>query len=191
MNRRAIVSRAITAQRPKKPLGQAPAPRRPSPTPWDSSYEQAVSGAQRNYLNTTANLNLAEQTAQQDYGLAPGFNDYQSNPYSRAAALEQSYKTANRATITTAGNQLYAGSTSNALNANRSTYGAGRDALEKSYRDALGEINQGRTKAAEERAETEQGAYWDRVRNAESTKPEALTAPRKFRRPPKRFAVRR
>jgi hypothetical protein len=155
----------------------AAAPANVAPTPWNLKAEQIVSGAQKSYLNSSANFDLSEQQAKQDFGLDPGFNDYQSNPYSRAALLEQSYKTANRGTMNSAGLQLYSGSTTNRLGANRATYSANRDQLAKTYRDALGEISAGRTKAAEEKAEREQGAEFERIAAAEEVEPEALAAP--------------
>lgn len=185
------LGQARPAPRPKLGLGQnrpaaapiasgpgaSPAPAGPAPTPWDSRYEQTVSGANRSYLNANVNFDLAEQGAKQDFGLDPGFNDYQSNPYSRAALLQQSYLNANRGTMNSAGLQLYSGSTSNRLSANRSANAQGRDQLAKAYRDALGEISTGRAKAAEAKAEATQQAYWDRIEAAEGSEPEAAAAP--------------
>lgn len=153
------------------------APSGPAPTPWNSKAEQIVAGARRNYLNAQGNFDLAESEAKQDYGLDPGFNDYKANPYSRAALLEQSYQNANRGTLNSAGLQLYSGSTSNALSGNRSTFDFNKNALANSYREALGEITQGRTKAAEEKAEAEQQAEWDRISAAEAVEPDPETAP--------------
>ena len=148
-----------------------------APTPWNSKAEQIVAGARRSYLDASNNFDLSEQQAKGDFGLDPGFNDYKSNPYSRAALLEQSYQNANRGTINSAGLQLYSGSTSNALDANRGAYGRSRDELAKTYRDALGEISAGRAKAAQERAEAEREAEWDRIAAAESAEPEPEAAP--------------
>lgn len=155
------------------------APVAPPPTPWSSRYEQAVSGARRKYLNAEGNLDLSEAQAKQDFGLDPGFNDYQSNPNSRAALLEQTYLQHNRGITNSAGLQLYSGSTSNRLGANRMSYGANRDQLASAYRDALGEISSNRTRAAEEKAETEQQAEWDRVGEAEKAPLDPEAAPGK------------
>jgi len=148
-----------------------------APTPWNSKAEQIVAGARKSYLDASGNFDLAEQTAKQDFGLDPGFNDYKSNPYSRAALLEQSYQNANRGTMNNAGLQLYSGSTSNALGANRGVYSQNRDELAKTYRDALGEITAGRTKAAEEKAEREREAEWERIAGAEGAELDPQTAP--------------
>jgi len=166
----------------------APGASGPAPTPWNTKAEQIVAGARRSYLNELGNYDLAEQTAKQEFGLDPGFNDYKSNPYSRAALLEQSYQNANRGTINSAGLQLYSGSTSNALAGNRSVYGQSRDELEKAYRDALGEISAGRAKAAQEKAEREQEAEWERIAAAEAAplEPEAAPGGSKQRKPKQR-----
>jgi len=149
----------------------------PAPTPWNSRYEQTVSGARRKYLNAEGNLDLSEAQAKQEFGLDPGFNDYQSNPNSRAALLEQTYLNHNRGIMNSAGLQLYSGSTSNRLGNNRSAYGANRDQLASTYRDALGEIGAKRTQAAEEKAEAEQGAEWDRIGDAEKAPLDPEAAP--------------
>lgn len=155
------------------------APATPAPTPWNSKYEQTVSGARRKYLNAEGNLDLSETQAKQEFGLDPGFNDYQSNPNSRAALLEQTYLNHNRGIMNSAGLQLYSGSTSNRLGNNRTAYGANRDQLAATYRDALGEIGANRTRAAEEKAETEQGAEWDRIGEAEKAPLDPEAAPGK------------
>lgn len=155
-----------------------PAAAKPStPTPWDSRYEQTVAGARKNYLDSYANFDLAEQGAKQDFGLEAGFNDYKTNPYSRAALLEESFQKGNRGTVNAAGLQLYSGSTSNRLFNNRTNYGKGRDELMKQYQEALGEIGTGRREAAERKSEEEREAYWDRVGAAEGAPLEADTAP--------------
>lgn len=155
----------------------AMAPGGPSPTPWSSKAQQIVAGAQRKYLNEIANFDLAEQTAKQDFGLDPGFNDYKANPYSRAALLEQSYLNQNRGTVNSAGLQLYAGSTSNALGSNRRVYGENRDYLQKAYSGALGEISAGRAQAAQEQAEAQQQAEWEAIAAAEGAPLSPETAP--------------
>ena len=157
--------------------GAPASPAGPAPTPWSSKAQQIVAGAQKSYLNSTANFDLAEQQAKQDYGLDPGFNDYKSNPYSRAALLQQNYLDANRGTMNSAGLQLYSGSTSNRLGANRSGYDQNRDALTKTYRDALGEISAKRTEAAEAKAEKEQEAEWGAIEAAEGAPLDSSAAP--------------
>jgi hypothetical protein len=115
--------------------------------PWDTRYEEEVGGARKKYLDTTTNLDYAQTGIEQDYGLAPAYNDYQSNPYSRAALLESQYQKANRGTLNSAGYQLYSGSAGNHLAANRSGYDINRDQLEKTYQAALAENTAKRTEA--------------------------------------------
>jgi len=52
-----------------------------------------------------------------------------------------------------------------------------RDELAKAYRDALGEITTGRTKAAEEKAEAEREAEWERIASAEGAELDPGAAP--------------
>lgn len=174
------------------------APNTPAPTPWNTKAEQIVAGARRKYLTEGANFDLAEQQAKQEFGLegpseaagakkrremgmgwqgGPAFNDYKANPFSRAALLEESYRNANRGTVNAAGMQLYAGSTSNALGSNRRVYDQSRDELAKAYQEALGEISAGRAKAAEERAEREREAEWERISAAEGAELDPEAAP--------------
>lgn len=150
-----------------------------APTPWDSGYEQAVSAARSKYNNTMTGLGLQRTATEQDYGLAPGYNDYQSNPYSRAALLESSFQRANRGSLNSyaASGQLYAGSLSNALGGDRSSYDRNRDSLSKAYRDALQEIGDRETGAANDKGEAENEAYWRRVEGAEKEPLEPMEAP--------------
>ncbi|MBS1893662.1 MAG: hypothetical protein JST59_20370, partial [Actinobacteria bacterium] len=104
-------------------------------------------------------------------------NDYKSNPYSRASALEKSYETANRGTNNSAGLQLYAGSTSNRLGQNRATRDLNWNNLNSEYQTALGGISAERVKAKEAQREADQEAYWNRIREAEETEPSAEAAP--------------
>ena len=148
-----------------------------APTPWNSAAENIVNEARRNYLDSQGNFELARKEAEQDYGLAPGFNDYKANPYSRAALLEQSYQNANRGTTNSAGLQLYSGSTSNALAGNRSTKDLNYDNLSRAYNEALGGITKGETEAKERKAEEEREAEWRRIEAAEASEPDSEASP--------------
>ncbi|MGH2939564.1 MAG: hypothetical protein ACRDPE_15760 [Solirubrobacterales bacterium] len=159
------------------PAAPASSPAPESAMPWSSKYDQTVDEARKKYLNTINDINLNEQTSKQEYGLDSGFNDYKANPYSRAALLEKSYETANRGTTNSAGIQLYSGSTSNRLGANRSTRDLNYNNLRGEYQNTLNELNAGRTRAAEAEHETEQEAYWNRIREAEEHEPVAEAAP--------------
>ena len=165
-----------TGASPAAPTAPAPAPG-PRPTPWSAAYEQSLGNSGKTYADTIASLGLKEQAAKQDFGLDPGFNDYKSNPYSRAALLEQSFQTANRGSVNSAGLQLYSGSTSNHLAANRSTNDANRDSLMKTYAAALQEITDARTEAAQRKAEDDANATWKSVEDAEEEPLDSETAP--------------
>lgn len=147
------------------------------PTPWDSQKEAAISGANRNYLGQSHNLDFAETGLKQDYGLDPAYNDYKSNPYSRAALLEQHFQEGNRGVMNNAGLQLYSGSTGNRLAQNRQGYGQDRDALAKSYRDALAEITSKRIEAAENKGNEETEAGWNAIGHAEEAPLDPTQAP--------------
>lgn len=166
-------------QNPNQPNQPKPGTPAATPLPWDSNYELAVGNAHNKYNSALINAGYAQTAAQQEYGLDPGFNDYKANPYSRAALLEQSYLKANRGSITSyaAQGQLYAGSLSNALGANRSAYGQSRDSLEKAYRDALHEIDERRTNARNEMNDEIAQAGWDRVTAASGADLEPETSP--------------
>lgn len=160
-----------------RPVAAPVAPATPGVPPWNAKYEETVSGAKKKYLNTSGNLDLAETAAKQDYGLDPGYNDYKVNPNSRAALLEEKFQQGNRGVANSAGLNLYSGSTSNRLFNNRTANAQNRDALAKSYRESLGGISSERTKAKEEKDETERGAYWDWIGEGEKAPLDPGTAP--------------
>lgn len=164
-----------------QPQGRRPGQPAPRPTPWNAAYEEAASTANRNYLLAGQNLDLAQQRTESTYGL--NNSDYMANPYSRAALLQQSYLAANRGTLNTAGNQIYAGSTTNRLNENRNRLSQGRDALEKSYLDTLGEINAKRSEAAAQKDTEISAAKQRQIEAAEKAplEPEAAPAGRRNR----------
>ena len=176
---------------PGRAVGTAPigvpgpgAPAGREPTPWDSAYEAQVSGANRNYLGQNANLDLAQTSVEQEFGLAPAYSDVKSNPNSRAALLEQHFNEGNRGVMNNANLQLYSGSTGNRLNQNRQGYAQDRDSLAKAYRDALQEIQDKRLEAAEEKGNTETEAGWNRVSHAEEAPLDPTQAPVPRKRKP-------
>lgn len=145
--------------------------------PWDTRYEEEIGGARKRYLDTVNNLDSAQVGVEQDYGLSPAHNDYQSNPYSRAALLESEYQRANRGTLNSAGYQLYSGAAGNHLAANRSSYDINRDQLEKAYNAALAEGTAKRTEAKEREAEEEREAAFGRNERAEKAPLDSSQAP--------------
>lgn len=107
----------------------------PDQLPWNAQAETTIGGLNRDFNDTQAQLGAQRATTEQDYGIAPGYNDATMNPYSRAALLQQTYERNKATTMNTyAGRgQLYAGSTQNAANYDLGQQGAGLDQLQKSY----------------------------------------------------------
>jgi hypothetical protein len=158
--------------------GGLPQPKAPTPPPWDSRYESEVGGGRRKYLDTINNLDAAERAANAEFGIAPGFNDYQSNPYSRAALLESKFQEANRGSMNSAGLQLYSGSTGDRLAANRSGYDLNRDALAKQYNAAIQDLQEKRATAKEAQSETEDNARYGANERAEKAPLDSTQAPK-------------
>src|ERR1700749_1508782 len=75
----------------------------PAGMPWNPAYEASLGTAKAKYGNALAGISANRLMAQQEYGLDPGFNDFASNPYSRAAELEQSFQRKDRASQTSMG----------------------------------------------------------------------------------------
>jgi hypothetical protein len=173
-------NKPANAPRTAAPTTAQAAPASPyAPAPWNSAYEQSVANARAKFNSANTGLDYQKTREDQEYGLTPGFNDYQSNPYSRAALLEQSYQRADRGSTNSyaASGQLYAGSLQNSLGVNRGNYGQGRDSLEKAYRDALQEITQKRLAAQNEENEEISNADWKRIEAAENAELEPETSP--------------
>lgn len=187
---RAVKPQPRTAVSPRRPAGggvgvaparQAPSrsvapspsapPLSPQPayTPWNSAYETSVAGARAKYNNALAALGYNRQALQQDYGIEAGFNDYKSNPYSRAAELQRSYERANRGSQTSLGSSghLYSGAMQNQLGYNRSARDQGSHELQSSYLNALQEIRNKELGAGDELNEAIGNAAWRRVESAE------------------------
>jgi len=166
--------------KPKSGAGAAGAPAAPyTGAPWDSQYELSSAGATSKYNNANIGLDYKEQAYKQDYGLDAGFNDYKTNPYSRASLLEQSYQRANRGSTNSyaAAGQLYAGSTQNALGYNRDAVGQERDQLQKSYSAALQGVSAERLAASDRKNEEINNAGWSRLERAEGEPLDPTTSP--------------
>jgi hypothetical protein len=138
-----------------------------------------VAGAHNKYANTITNLGVKKTATEQDYGLTQGYNDYQSNPYSRAALLEQTFQKAQRGTGNSyaSSGQLYAGSLDNAYSANRGARDQEHDSLEKQYRNALQELRDEEVNAKNEEIDAINGAGWARLQRAEEDPLDSSTAP--------------
>lgn len=152
-----------------------------APPPWDSRFESTVGNARAAHQRTSRGLDRSKRAVEQDYGLAPGYNDYQANPFSRAALLQDAFKRGNRAITGSAGYQLYSGSTGNKLASNRRDYGQQRHELESEYQRELREIAERRAESREQREEDITDATYDRNVAAEETDldPDAVGPPSK------------
>lgn len=168
---------------PKGTPAAAPTPYA-SPLPWDSAYEQSATSANAKLANTQIGLGLQKTALEQEYGLSPAYNDYQSNPYSRAALLEREFQKGNRGTTGSyaARGQLYSGATQNALSANRSSLDQNKDSLEKAYEAALNENREKGLTAENERNGELSGAGWKRVEGAATSELDPETAPEEQRK---------
>lgn len=164
-----------------------PAPTLPGPTPQslpvDPSYDAATGNAQRNLALTQAGLAYQRQQLGSTYGL--GINgagvviDDPSNPYSRAAALQESYRRSQAGSTTSmaARGQLYSGALQNEQNENANVNSRQRDAL---IRQFLGE-NQGLQQRELQAASDYQGALTqagsDRIMRALAARPDPAVVP--------------
>lgn len=126
-----------------------PAPQPSYMTPYSAQADTSIAGLQQNYGDSMANSAYQEQQAKQAYGLEPGYNDPLTNPYSKAALLEQSYNNAQRSNTNNyaARGQLYSGSLTNAQNTASGGYLQNRAGLQQQQQDTLYGINQQRLAA--------------------------------------------
>lgn len=126
------------------------APAAPQFSP-DSGYNDALSLAHRQYLNTIGGLDTAERTTRYDYGF-----DDPTNPFSRVNDLKRDFLMKGNyiGNLAAASGQLYSGSRQNSLNVNNRNQDESYAALQAAYRAALDQISGQRTGAgnAEEAA---------------------------------------
>lgn len=151
----------------------------PNALPLDPAYDSKVNALNTAFDNTNLSLNQQDFATRQAYGLDPQFADPTQNPYTKAALLQASYLKANHGSTNSYASQgqLYAGSLSNALDTNRSSYGAGYDELNRAYLGDLGNIQGQRTAAANTRDLGISDAFGDRVDRAIAQAPDPTTAP--------------
>jgi hypothetical protein len=134
--------------------------------PVDPSYVASTGSAQRRLALTMAGLDYQQGQLGGTYGLGVnaqgGVFDDPSNPYSRAAALQESYRRAQLGNTTgmAARGQLYSGALQNAQNQAGRDYGQGRDALVRQFMAAQQQIQQGKLGAS--------AAYEDAIAQAEA-----------------------
>jgi hypothetical protein len=146
----------------------------PNPIPWSAQYETTTGAAGRDFNQTNLDLAGQEQAVKQSYG----FED-KTNPYSQAAQLERQYGQQRNQTNNSyaAQGQLYAGSLSNARNADSYTHDQSYDTLRRGYQGSLDQIARARIDAQNKLTDTNQQADVDRLQAAIAQTPEPATAP--------------
>lgn len=98
---------------------------RPAPMPFDSTAERESGELGNEAADERAYLAARYAAAQHELGFGVGASD----PYSKAAENLRGYAADRRGTLNGAGNQLYSGSTANALSEGRGRYDRNRDAI--------------------------------------------------------------
>ena len=114
-------------------LQNQPQPQPSYQTPYSASADTSIAGLNQNYGDTNANIDYQQQQAKQQYGLDPGYNDPSTNPYSKAALLENSYHNAQQGNTNNYASrgQLYSGALTNAQNTASGSYLQNRNTLQQ------------------------------------------------------------
>jgi len=151
------------------PISAGPAAPQTNAQPFNAAYELTAAGAEKQLADTQANLGYKKTATEQEYGLEGPYSDFATNPYSRAALLEQSYQRANRGTqnASAASGQLYAGSNQNAQGYNRDSRDLEHNNLSSAYGKALATIREEGTAAENLSREKIAEAGWKRLEASE------------------------
>lgn len=159
--------------------GPTPAPAQPTPMPWDVQSANDEAGALKRRSDTLTSLDAAHFRSQQDFGLEGTWADYATNPYSQAALLQRSYDTSQRGSKNSyaAQGQLYAGSLTNARNANTHQYQLGRNDLQSRAAEEAARYQSERTGAQDAYNEALSEAAWGRIQAGLDSEPDASAAP--------------
>lgn len=174
------------AARPASPAQPAPvsyAPVEPAPPPPDPYYDAAVASAQRDYNQLMQQATYRMGQLGPTYGLGVnaqgGVFDDPSNPFSRAAALHQSYKNREQGNNTNyaARGQLYAGSYQNAIQDSAQQNNASRDSLIRSFLAARQSIADAQTNAHNVLLDRLAKAQSDSVAWSLGQRPDAASVP--------------
>lgn len=151
--------------------------------PVDPAWDAATGAAQRNLSLSQSGLAYQRQQLGSTYGF--GINsggvvvDDPSNPYSRAAALQESYRRAQAGTNTSmaGAGQLYSGAYQNAVNENVNQNQKGRDALIRQFLDANQNIQQRELQAGNDYQSSLAQAGSDRITRALANRPDPASVP--------------
>ena len=108
----------------------------------NEGYLNDLAALQSRRDNTLTGLDSQKRELGISYGLGQFGGDATSNPYSRAAMLQQSYNRSQRASLNqmAGAGQLYSGAMSNARAANMGQYGQQTDALQRDFDAREGQI---------------------------------------------------
>jgi hypothetical protein len=110
-----------------------------SPMPWDSTAQRESAELGAESADARAGLAAGYDRAQRQLGFGVGASD----PYSATAQNKTNLESNQRGITNTAGNQLYAGSTANALSGARSSYDQTQKGLEDEFAQAQADFNSG------------------------------------------------
>lgn len=148
-----------------------------NPPPFDSIYENAISGLNRQYGDTSAQINYDESQLSPTYGYKTDTGGNvtvdPSNPFSKAALLQRSYDQGQAGTTNRMASQgqLYSGATQNALNQGTFQNQSATDALKRAYQQAVQGIGQRRRVASTNQYIGTTGAQGDAIARALANRP--------------------
>jgi hypothetical protein len=164
-------------------VGGAAKPPAPAGLPVDPFYDAAVGGANRNFAAELAQAQYQRGQLGQAYGLGvdPTGNVFEdvSNPYSRAATLQQLYDQSKRGSSTSmaAQGQLYSGAFQNAQNDLAQSHGRSRDAMIREFMAARDALTGRELGAGNARQDALAQAGSDAVMRAVANRPDPLSVP--------------
>lgn len=162
--------------------GSAPAPGTPPASaamPWDAAAANDENSAQRLYEEKETGLGAGWYQTQQEFGLDPGFNDFSTNPYSKAAQLQRSYDQAKLSSVNSfaARGHLYSGALVGREEGNERNLNEGTNSLRNAYSQAQAQKVASELSAEEARNNTDNEAEWKAIQAANEAPLEAQTAP--------------
>jgi hypothetical protein len=155
----------------------------PQARPVDPFYEAAAGSANRNLSTTLQQLQYQRGQLGQTYGLGVnaqgGVFDDPTNPYSRAAALQEAYRRSQQGTTTSmaARGQLYAGALQTEQNENARRNDMGRDALIREFLSRNQQLQSGELQAGNAYQDAMTQAASDSILRALAARPDAASVP--------------
>lgn len=151
----------------------------PTPLPWDAQYETSVGAAGNSRDQALAGLTNQRLGIQQSYGIDQGYNDVASNPYSKAALLQASYRQNQNQTLNSyaARGQLYSGALEAGQSFNQNNYLHSNNDLALAYQAALQGVSDKELGANNDYEAALQAAEAKRLDDALSQAPDPSEAP--------------